>query len=182
LAYLLLWVDVFGMMPVVRVEMPPLKLGWVTGITPTTYKTISRSRPRKARHECAGSASSAKIWRIGSVLSYTNILPAMPLLLQSAEQPKHEQPFMRVFYGLSVAIRQVQGQHGQFRGALLTELGRARQTSVLSVLCASHCLSPPAWARRSRIACTGRAARKVRWSSWSWSRSSATPSITSRAL
>jgi hypothetical protein len=37
----------------------------------------------------------------------------MPLLLQSADQQKHEQPFIRVFYGLSVVIRQVQGQHGQ---------------------------------------------------------------------
>src|SRR5215831_13397226 len=101
------------MIPVFKMEVPALKFGWVIGITPPTYKTTNRSRPRKARQECAGSASSARIWRVGSVLSYTNILPAMPLLLQSAEQQKHEQLFMHVFYGLSVAIRQVQGQHGQ---------------------------------------------------------------------
>jgi hypothetical protein len=134
------------MIPVVKVEVPALKFGWVTGITPTTYKTTNRSRPRKARHECAGSASSARIWRVGSVLSYTNILPAMPLLLQSAEQQKHEQPCMRVFYGLSVAIRQVQGQHGQFGvrcSQSWVELGKR-----LSCPCSAHLTTSLHWLGR----------------------------------
>ena len=46
-------------------------------------------------------------------LSYTNILLVMPVLLQSAKQQEPEQSFVLVFYGLSVPVREIQGQYDQ---------------------------------------------------------------------
>jgi hypothetical protein len=48
------------------------------------------------------------------VAGHIKIRPIAPVLHQSVAQQQHLELFALVFHGLSVAVRQVQGQHGQF--------------------------------------------------------------------
>src|SRR5215510_12488662 len=109
---------------------------WAPQISRITFQVVSR--PQKAQHECAGSASSARRWRGGAV-SYTHLLPAMPERQQRAAQQEQGPPFTRVSHGAALLSGRSSTSTAVPR-APLTRLDRPRQTLARSVSCASHSL------------------------------------------
>lgn len=153
---------------------------WVTGITPTTYRPQTGQNHERldmgapVQPPQPGSGESVRHCR---TRTYCRPCQYCCRVLSSRGMSSHPCSFSTGSPSLAGRSR-VSTASAECPAH---RADRAGHTSVLSVPCASHCLPLLAWTRRSRSSCTGRAARKVCWSSWSCSRS-ATPSITSLAL